>query len=177
MPLRQAQHYACKIAEWMAPQCLQVEPVGEIRRLCATCEQVELLVIPRRDAGANLLYAWLDDYVQNSDYRARWLHHTGRTDIQGIPPSPQDDSATLLLPRCRLVVHCATPANWFLKLFETTGSPAYVATIMERVRSLPGTWEPGEMIRVRNKRVTVASEGDVFGVLNMSMVVAWKRGS
>jgi len=62
---------------------------------------------------------------------------------------PLNDTATLLRPRCVPVLHTATPENWFLRLFESTGSA--VASIMERVRSLPGTWEPGELIRVRSK--------------------------
>lgn len=61
----------------------------------------------------------------------------GCTDICGTRPGHYNDSATLLLPRCRLVLHTATPQNWFLRLFESTGSAAHVATIMERVRSLP----------------------------------------
>jgi len=59
---------------------------------------------------------------------------------------------------------------------ESTGSAAHVASIMERVRSLPGTWEPGELIRVRSKPVKPLSEGHIYDVLNMEMVVPWRRG-
>ena len=54
---------------------------------------------------------------------------------------------------------------------------AHVASIMERVRSLPGTWEPGDTIRVRSKTVKPLSEGHIYDVLNMSLVVPWRRGS
>ena len=74
-------------------------------------------------------------------------------------PARYEDTVTLLLSRCTLVLHTATPGNWFLRLFGSTGSAAHVASIMERVRSLPGTWEPGEQIRVRSKRVKPLSEG------------------
>jgi len=45
---------------------------------------------------------------------------------------------------------------------ESTGSAAHVASIMERVRSLPGTWKPGELIRVRSKPVKPLSAGHIF---------------
>lgn len=45
-----------------------------------------------------------------------------------------------------------------------------VAKMMEQVRSLPGTWEVGEMIRVRNKRVAGISVVNILGCF-MSMVV------
>jgi hypothetical protein len=46
---------------------------------------------------------------------------------------------------------------------------------MERVRSLPGTWGPGDQIRVRGKPVKPLSEGHIYDVLNMSLVPPWKR--
>src|SRR4029078_2429909 len=95
----------------------------------------------------------------------------------GMARWPLDDTATLLLlPRCVLVLHTATPENWFLCLFESTGSAAHVANIMERVRSLPGTWEPGELIRVRSKTVKPLRGGHIYDVLNMERVVPWRRG-
>ena len=56
-----------------------------------------------------------------------------------------------------------------------TGSVAHVARIMERVRSLPGTWEPGELIRVRSKTIKPLSEGHIYDGLNMSLVMPWRR--
>jgi hypothetical protein len=174
--LHKAQHYASKISEWIAPHCRQVEPVGEIRRRCSTVAAVELLVMPRYEANANKLFDFLTDYVEEErSGMAKWRHCTGRTDLHGVPPGHYDDSATLLLPRCVLVLHTATPENWFLRLFESTGSAAHVASIMERVRSLPGTWEPGEQIRVRSKTIKPVSEGHIYDVLNMSLVVPWRR--
>ena len=52
---------------------------------------------------------------------------------------------------------------------------AHVASIMERVRSLPGTWEPGDLIRVRSKTIKPESEGHIYDVLNMSLVMPWRR--
>jgi len=141
LPLHKAQHYAAKIAEWLATHCRQIEPVGEIRRRCSTVSSIDLLVMPRFEANANLLLDFLNDYVENERTgMAKWLHCTGRTDLRGVRPGHYDDRATLLLPRCVLVLHTATPENWFLRLFESTGSVAHVASIMERVRFLPGTW-------------------------------------
>ena len=73
------------------------------------------------------------------------------------------------------MIYTAEPANWFMRLFESTGSAAHVASIMERVRSLPGTWEPGDLIRVRSKTIKPESEGHIYDVLNMSLVVPWRR--
>jgi len=138
MPLGKAQHYACKIAEWIAPHCRQMEPVGEIRRRCSSVTAIELLVMPRFEANANTLFDFLNDYVSNERTgAARWLHFSGNVELQGFRPGHYDDSATLLLPRCKLVLHTATPENWFLRLFESTGSAAHVATIMQRVRCCP----------------------------------------
>ena len=50
-----------------------------------------------------------------------------------------------------------------------------MASIMERVRSLPGTRKPGELIRVRSKTIKPLSEGHIYDVLNMSLVVPWRR--
>ena len=104
---------------------------------------IELLVMPRYEANANKLFDFLNDYVEDErSGMAKWLHCTGRTDLRGLRPGHYEDSVTLLLPRCVLVLHIATPDNWFLRLFESTGSAAHVASIMERVRSLPGTGSP-----------------------------------
>jgi hypothetical protein len=46
---------------------------------------------------------------------------------------------------------------------------------MHRVRSLPGRWEPGDQIRVRSKTIKPLSEGHIYGVLNMSLVVPRRR--
>ena len=176
LSLAKAQHYAAKIAEWIAPHCRQIEPVGEIRRRCAMVAAIELLVMPRYEANANKLFDFLNDYVENQPTgAARWRHCSGRPELGGVRPGHSDDSPTLLLPRCVLVLHTATPENWFLRLFESTGSAAHVASIPERVRSLPGTWEPGEQIRVRGKTVKIFSEGHIYDVLNMSLVVPWRR--
>ncbi len=176
MSLAKAQHYAAKITEWLAAHCRQVEPVGEIRRRCPAVAAIELLVMPRFEANANKLFDFLNDYVEEErSGMARWLHCTGRTDLRGVRPGHYDDFVTVLLPRCKLVLHTATPENWFLRLFESTGSAAHVAGIMDRVRSLPGTWEPGEQIRVRSKTVKPQSEGHIYDALNMDLVVPWRR--
>jgi hypothetical protein len=88
---------------------------------------------------------------------------------------PTRDTAALFLPKCNLVIHTATPENWFLRPFETTPSAKHAATIMQRVRSLPGTWEPGDSIRVRNKTIKPLSDGHIYDCLNMSLVPPWKR--
>src|SRR5688572_615790 len=114
MPLATALRYADKISDWIAPHCRQIEPVGEIRRRCATCAAVELLVVPRFEANPNLLFNFLDDYVQN-DHRcaAHWRHSSGRNDLIGLRPGHHDDSAALYLPKCWLVIHTTRPETWF----------------------------------------------------------------
>jgi hypothetical protein len=42
---------------------------------------------------------------------------------------------------------------------------------MQRVRSLPGTWAPGEQIRVRSKTIRPLSAGHIYDVLNMLLVM------
>lgn len=176
LPLSKARSYADRIMEWISPRCWQMEPVGAIRRRCATVEQIELLVMPRFEANANLLFNFLDDHVNNEPLgAARWQHSTGDSTLKGLPPAHYDSKATIFLRRCTLTVHCARPETWFLRLFETTGSVEHVNMIKERIRSLPGTWEDGEFIRVRNRRVVPQSEGHVYEALNMEPVVAWKR--
>ena len=64
--LRKAFDYAAKISEWIAPYCLQIEPVGEIRRHCSICHEIELLTVPRFRDGKHLLFEFLDEYVQES---------------------------------------------------------------------------------------------------------------
>ena len=84
---------------------------------------IELLVLPRFEANANKLFDFLNDYIENDrSGMAKWRHCTGRTDLRGVRPGHYDESVTLLLPRCVLVLHTATPDNWFLRLFESTGS-------------------------------------------------------
>ncbi len=176
LPLPKAVEYADKIAGWIAPYCRQIEAVGGIRRRCPEVAAIELLVAPRFEANANLLFRFLDDYVQNErNGAAHWRHSSGRADLVGTPPGAFADRVALALPRCNLVLHTATTENWFLRLFESTGSDAHVTSIMERVRSLPGTWEPGEQIRVRSKTIKPLSEGHIYDVLNMSLVVPWRR--
>jgi hypothetical protein len=65
--------------------------------------------------------------------------------------------------------------TWFLRLFKSTGPVGHVARIMGRARSLPGTWEPGELIRVRNKTIKPLSQGGhIYDVLKISLVVPWR---
>lgn len=178
IPFLKALDYADKISDWISHYCRQIEPVGELRRRCPSCSAVELLVIPRFQANSNLLFNFLNEYVQNdTTAAARWRHSTGRADLQGLPPAPHDLTAMLMLPKCPLVIHTATPETWVLRLFESTGSIEHLASIMQRVRSLPGIWEHGEMIRVRNKPVTPKSEGDIYDILNMDLVPPRKRAS
>jgi hypothetical protein len=68
----------------------------------------------------------------------------------------------------------AGPRTGF-RVFESTNSAAHVATMMQRVRSLPGTWQPADQIRVRSKTIKPLSEGQIYDVLNMSLVVPWRR--
>ena len=86
LPLRTAQSYANKIAEWIAPFCLQIESVGELRRRATICHILELLVVPRHGPGdVNLLYRFLNEYIQNSKGRARWQQESGRGNVNGWP--------------------------------------------------------------------------------------------
>jgi hypothetical protein len=173
---RQAQAYAGRIVEWIAPRCLQIEMVGELRRQCRTCERVDLLVVPQRGTDrANVLFDWLDDYVQNSEGRAQWQHETGRPDLKGWQPPHPALSGTISLPKCVLTIHCTTPQLWFLRLFETTGTQGHSADIASRIKALPGVWKPGESIQVRGRNIIPACEGQIYELVKMSWVAPWRR--
>lgn len=116
LPLRKAYDYAFKIAEWIAPHCFQIEPVGQIRRHCSTCHEIELLTIPKFKDGKHLLFEFLNQYIEASGGTARWEHPSGALGLSGgIPPS-EAFNACLFLPRCTLKIHCASADTWFLRL-------------------------------------------------------------
>jgi hypothetical protein len=174
LPFRRAHHYAQKIAEWIAPCCLQIEPVGPIRRQCPTCPAVELLVIPKVLDGKYFLFDFLDDYVRQSKSRAYW-EHPSALDLRGPKPSPDVLDARVTLPKCTLAIHCATPETWFLRLFETTGSDEHCIGIKQEVERLDGQWYRGKFISIANRDVVPKSEGEIYDLVKLPFVPPRKR--
>jgi hypothetical protein len=164
LPLRKAQEYGDKIAEWIAPYCFQIEPVGEIRRRCSTCKEIELLVIPRFDEGKHLLFEFLDQYVKNSGGRARWSFESKVYD-PAKQPAPKALDARLILPKCALTLHCATRETWFLRLFESTGSKAHFHTMEHWLRMHDGDWRYGRWIDAAYGKVVPGSEGEIYDLV------------
>lgn len=175
LPLRKAYDYAFKISEWIAPHCLQIEPVGAIRRHCSTCYEVELLTVPRISNGKHLLFHFLDEYVRNSKGKARWEHPSGALGLEGGEPPPEAFNARLFLPRCTLRIHCASAETWFLRLFETTGSTEHFLTMDHMIRSLDGHWRYARYIDISHSRIVPRSEGEIYELVKRSFISPKKR--
>jgi hypothetical protein len=174
LPLKQAQRYAHKIAEWIAPYCLQIEPVGRIRRECASCLDVDLLVIPRFHEGKQRLFDFLDDYVRQSKSRAFW-HNPVAFDMKGQKPAPDALDVSLLLPKCTLALHCATPETWFLRLFETTGSESHCSSVRHELRPLDGEWHRGKCISIAGRDILPKCEGEIYELVKRPFVPPKRR--
>ena len=175
LPLKQAQHYALKIAEWIAPFCMQIEPVGELRRNCTTCTEVSLLTIPKMNEGKHLLFDFLDQYVQNSDEKARWENPSGALGLSGSKPASKTLNARIFLPKCTLHIHCATVDTWFLRLFETTGSNDHFLDMNHLVRSRNGHWRYAISIDLFHKRVVPRSEGEIYEIVSRPFLPPARR--
>lgn len=175
LPLRKAFYYAVKISEWIAPYCLQIEPVGEIRRHCSTCHEIELLTIPRFKDGKHLLFEFLDEYIQQSNGRSRWEHPSGALGLSGCKPPLEAFTARLFLPRCTLRIHCARPETWFLRLFESTGSTEHFLGIDHLVRSFDGHWRYARYIDMAHQKLVPKTEGEIYDLVKMPFVPAPRR--
>lgn len=176
LPLRKAYDYAAKISEWIAPYCLQIEPVGEIRRHCSTCHEVELLTIPRFKDGKHQIFEFLDEYVQSSKGKARWEHPSGALGLSGGKPPIEAYNARLFLPRCTLKIHCASADTWFLRLFESTGSTEHFLTMDHSIRSLDGHWRYARFIDIADQKVVPRSEGEIYDLVKKPFLPPQRRG-
>jgi hypothetical protein len=175
LPFKRAYEYALKAAEWIAPYCLQIEPVGEIRRHCATCKEIALLTIPKFVEGKHLLFDFLDEYVNNSKGTATWEHSSGALGLAGSKPPVHSLNARLFLPKCAVQIHCARPDNWFLRLFESTGSTKHYLTMADLVRDIDGHWYYGKCLSVRHRDVIPKSEGEIYELVKQPFLMPPKR--
>jgi DNA polymerase/3'-5' exonuclease PolX len=148
MRLATAERYARQIVDWLAPFCESIAVVGSIRRERITCNDIDIVCIPKitqqRDLiGAvsgleNHLLTFLRDYVarRNPD-SSRTI--TPRFISGGEKPGKQ---ILLQLPKCQLDLWFANSSNWATRLMCRTGSKEHNILICQRAQACGLKWDP-----------------------------------
>ncbi len=186
MNLVTAKHFAEKIYAWLLPYAAPVETVptlqvaGSIRRECALCNDVDLVMIPRVTVEMDLLGAmagrtnhalkFLQDYVAGSNGQARFQSGGER----------EGKSVIVQLPKCQLDLWFADERTQATRLLCRTGSKDHNVWLASRAKRLGKKWNPYEGVLaggqwqadeyVGGEVLPAASEADVYGHLDLPFI-------
>jgi DNA polymerase (family 10) len=171
MKLNLANHYAKKFVDWLMPYCERIEIAGSIRRERLIVNDVDLVVIPKRQAvmdlaGAsgqtlNLLHEFLAHYVEHSAImigtRPAWL--AGKD-------NPDGQNFLIQTPKCQLDIFCATEETWGTLMLCRTGSKEHNIWIATRAKELHLHWNPYKGLSGHRR----ASEAEIYTALGVPWI-------
>lgn len=170
MNFLQAQIYAERLRDWMAPHCERIEIAGSVRRERPNCNDVDIVAIPRFDLekdlyGAetgrrNLLWEFQADYVKHQGGSVRWL---AGGDVAG-------KMASIQLRKVQLDVWFATTMNFGSQWLCRTGSKEHNVWICERAIERGGKWSYNEGLRLADGSVIGGSEASIYEALGLSFI-------
>jgi DNA polymerase/3'-5' exonuclease PolX len=164
-----------QILEWLHPYCELIEIAGSIRRSRPTCNDIDLVVIPKfserivtvdmftqKTVRVNLLRERLIQYIAENP-AAHWL---GRGAERG--PEPREDAVNMLLitkAGVQLDIFTATAATWITLLICRTGSKQHNIWAAERAKNMGGHWNPYKGLTLHGAGVPLHHEEDFYTAL------------
>jgi DNA polymerase/3'-5' exonuclease PolX len=167
MPLKQAQSYAVRIRDWLAPYCERIEIAGSVRRECLFCQDIDLVCIPRTYKGLNSLRRFLFEYVSRSNGRAHWRNTMLGPGCYGTGPQSESEYL-LLLPKCQLDLYVAAELNFISDWIRATGPVEHVQDLEKRALLLSGHWSIRNELRIGAEKIATRSEIDFYRALGLS---------
>lgn len=179
MSLARAEHYAVKILDWIGPYVLKAEVAGSIRRRRPTCNDVDIVCLPKREEVKDLtgavieqrapLLFFLMQYVEENAARgAKFITGGGKTE------SP--NQFIVQLPSCQLDLWLAEPANWGTRLVCRTGSKQFNIWLAMRAQTLQMRWNPYQgVFRQDQTLLPCPKEEDLFAQLKLDWIAPERR--
>jgi len=154
MNLPTAKNFASKIYAWLLPYAAPVDRVatlqvaGSIRRQCAVCNDVDLVMIPRISEELDLLgnvaqrtnhaLQFLQAYVAASNGQARFQSGGER----------EGQAVIVQLPKCQLDLWFAEERTLATRLLCRTGSKEHNIWLASRAKRMGRKWNPYEGVQV-----------------------------
>lgn len=192
MNLATAQHYAEKIADWLAPFCSRIEIAGSIRRQRQWCNDVDIVCIPKYSSETvavdmfdsktkvtNHVREELVRYVNESHGKAYWK---GRAKPDGScepGPEPKLDAQNLfvILPKCQLDLWLATEETFATRWLCRTGSKEHNIWLAQRAQQMGLHWDPyqGLITEKRTFKIPALSEAELYEKLALPFIEPAQR--
>jgi DNA polymerase/3'-5' exonuclease PolX len=183
MELTRAVDYAAKIVAWLSPFCETLLICGSVRRMRPMCNDIDLVVIPKRGQAPtdllgvatgpaeNVLRTELVRYVRAGDWKKE-----GKPEWRGgVEPKEDAENFLLALAKCDLDVFCATPATWGTMVMCRTGSKEHNVWIAQRAQGMGLHWNPYKGLTKDGHTLLTLVEGDIYEALAMPFVPPEKR--
>lgn len=153
-PCRQAEEIAGEVTGWIAPHCTRTLVVGEVRRHLHAVAELDILAMPRGQAGRDGLVRTL------VDLSLRELVHIR----ENTPERVRMVSLETGLPVHIYLVEDV--AVWANRMVELTGPSRFVTELHRAARALRWEWMPAAGgIQKRGRLQPYLSEGGVLQAL------------
>lgn len=192
MNLATAHNYAEKLNGWLMPYADTIFVAGSVRRRRSLCNDVDLVIIPKRDeardlfgtvtSSQNVVLRHLQAYIAAGKGVSKFL--SGGENHDGKIVSVQ-------LLKCQLDVFFAEPENVGSRLLCRTGSKEHNVFIIEHAKKRGDCWKPyegvftgGEWRRglgvavdtyVGGQCIAGATEAEIFKALDLPFIEPERR--
>lgn len=186
MILLEAAGYADKIVEWLAPHCDRIEIAGSIRRQRPNVNDVDLVVIPKRNTVNDLfgsmveesltLIQHLNDYVKTQPAKSPvgYRQPGGEISQQPIAQGPRDN-IIIQLKSCQLDLFLTTEETIGSVLLCRTGSREHNIYVASKAREMGYQWKTMTGIWSDGKLIASRTEQEILSALKLDWIPPERR--
>ncbi len=181
MTLETAKHYADHIVKWLLPYCEHIEIAGSIRRGLRSCNDVDVVCIPKRTEEKNMLGTVVSERNLLWDFLAAHVA-AGKAQFRS-GGQVAGKFCILQLPKCQLDVYFATPETLATRLLCRTGSKEHNIWLAKRAQEQGLAWKPYEGLFRDGELINCKTESELYGTLGLGFITpanreeAWLKGN